>query len=91
MLARVSLVLIRMIQSFKSSVRVLALIRASSALLLVVVLTLLCRVVESVRRAAIVKRLVSIDAVIPIVVLRFVCAISCLIAVHVEYYRVDGL
>jgi multisubunit Na+/H+ antiporter MnhF subunit len=66
-------------------VRKLAALCTTNTCLWVVGLAFLWDVVELVWRSSMIERLVSIDAVVPVVVLRFVRTELCLVPVDVEY------
>lgn len=76
--------MIRVIESFESGMRVLALITAPRTGLGIEVLALLRQVIVAVGGSPVVKGLVGVHAGVPVVVLRFVRAVGCLIAVHVK-------
>lgn len=91
LLTRISLILIRVVESLKGCVGEWAIIPASCALFLVVVLALLCWVKVLIRWAPKVEWLMSIYASIPVVVLWLVCAVGGLIAIHVKDQGVNRL
>ena len=91
MLALISLILVRMIQSLESGVRVLACLYASFPSLWIVGLALLWDIVKLIRLTPVIKRLVSIYTVIPVMILRLVCAKLGLVPIDVEYDRIYRL
>lgn len=84
LLAWVCLILIWVVEPFECRVGVLAVVRTPSPRLLVIVFALVRQVKVLVRRPPVVEGLVRVDAVVPVVVLRFVGAVGCLVAVDVE-------
>ena len=90
LLAGVGLVLIRVVESFKCGVGELTVFSATNASLAVVQLAFLGQVEELVWWASVVEWLMSEDAMVPIVILRFVSAERSFVSVNVEYYGVYG-
>lgn len=86
MLALIRLVLMRMIQSLECGVRVLASLNTSFPSLWIVGLALLWDVIELVRLAPVIERLVSVHTVIPVVILRLVRTKLGLVPINVENY-----
>lgn len=67
-LTRISLILIGMVETFEGRVRIGAVIRATRAKLLVVVLTLLRCIIVPIRWSSVIEGFMRINAVIPIVI-----------------------
>ena len=91
MLALIRLVLMGMIQPLECGVRVLASLNTSFPSLWIVGLALLWDVVELVRLAPVIERLVSVHTVIPVVILRLVRTKQGLVSIDVEYYWINRL
>lgn len=68
MLTRVSFILIWVVQPLKSGVRVLAVNVAPEASVRVIVFALFSEIIKLVRRSTIVKRFMSVDTMIPIMI-----------------------
>jgi hypothetical protein len=84
MLARISLILLRMIKSLEGCVRVLALIVTTCTSFRVIVFALFRLIVYLIRRSSEIEGLVSIHTMVPIMILGFVCTEGCLVSVNVE-------
>lgn len=91
LLAWVSFILVRVVQPFERGVGELAIFRAPSSVVWVVVLALLRHIEEFVRRPSMIERLVSVNTVIPVVVFGLVSAVCSFISVYVENDRVYRL
>jgi hypothetical protein len=74
-LARVSFVLLRMIETFESCVRIVAIIFATCSRFRVVVLALFGEIELQIWSPSIVKGLMCVDASVPVVVLRLVSTV----------------
>jgi hypothetical protein len=80
-----------MIKPFKSGVAEDAFLSTSSACLLVEILALFWNIEEFVGWSSEVKRFVSVDTVIPVVILTEILAILGFVSVKVEKGRINGL
>lgn len=91
LLARVGLILIRMVESLKSCVRELAVFLASDSSLWVVVFALFRKIIELIRWSSVVKGLMCIHTMVPIMVLRLISTEGGLVSIDVEDNGVNGL
>lgn len=89
LLARICFILVWMIESLECGMWQLALVIASRASVLVVVLALIWQVIVLVGATPEVKRLVCIHTVVPIMILRLVSTKGCLVPIHIEHNRIN--
>ena len=91
MLAHVSLVLMRMIKPLESGVRVLTSLSAAQPSFWIVGLAFLWDVVKLVWLATVIKRFVSVDTVVPVVIPGLVSTELSFVSIDIEYDWIDGL
>lgn len=91
LLAHVGFVLVRVIQPLESRMRIDASLRATKPCFLIIFFAFLRNVEYLIRRATEVERLVSIDAVIPVMILQFIVAPLRLVPVKIKQRWLNSL